>query len=180
MTKEKKHIKLHVHSVRDNVQEGGAGGVDKSFTIKKICARLLSMKPRRLDSPVLRYTPTGVAANEINGQTLHSVLRLPVKRTGSIGGIVKDTAGPEHHCTEHVDRRFSRTLSQCTESAIHRSYYTPIVNGPARSYGSTTRGWYILQGEFVSAFLNDDLRENIYIGPVNLWALNDPFLCPSE
>ncbi len=29
-------------------------------------------------SPILRAAPTGVASNQINGQTLHSLLRLPI------------------------------------------------------------------------------------------------------
>ena len=29
-------------------------------------------------SPVIRAAPTGVASNQINGQTLHSLLRLPI------------------------------------------------------------------------------------------------------
>ncbi|KAK3983852.1 hypothetical protein QBC44DRAFT_254202, partial [Cladorrhinum sp. PSN332] len=33
-----------------------------------------------LPLPIIRCAPTGVAANNINGSTIHSTLRLPVTR----------------------------------------------------------------------------------------------------
>jgi ATP-dependent DNA helicase PIF1 len=59
----------------------GVAGSGKTFTLLKVCARLQDLaiaagKP----NPVFRAAPTGVAAFNFTGKTLHSLLRLPVKR----------------------------------------------------------------------------------------------------
>ena len=59
------------------LQVDGGGGTGKSYMVKVLSSHLqqasLSEK-----SPVVRAAPTGVASNQINGQTLHSLLRLPI------------------------------------------------------------------------------------------------------
>ena len=58
----------------------GVAGTGKTYTLMKICARLqeLALQAER-PNPVFRAAPTGIAAFNINGKTLHSLLRLPVK-----------------------------------------------------------------------------------------------------
>jgi ATP-dependent DNA helicase PIF1 len=60
------------------LQVDGGGGTGKSYMVKVLSSHLqqasLSGK-----SPILRAAPTGVASNQINGQTLHSLLRLPIE-----------------------------------------------------------------------------------------------------
>jgi ATP-dependent DNA helicase PIF1 len=67
------------------VQVDGGGGTGKSYMVKILSAHLHRQAARLADrpfaqvkSPILRAAPTGVASNQINGQTLHSLLRLPV------------------------------------------------------------------------------------------------------
>ncbi|KAH0499425.1 hypothetical protein TgHK011_006623 [Trichoderma gracile] len=62
------------------VQIDGPGGTGKSFLIKAISTKLQQMVPPN-QQIVARAAPTGVAANAINGVTLHSLLRLPVSKT---------------------------------------------------------------------------------------------------
>ena len=55
----------------------GGGGTGKSFLIKVLSSHLQAAalpKP----SPICRVAPTGVARNQIQGSTIHSLLRLPV------------------------------------------------------------------------------------------------------
>jgi ATP-dependent exoDNAse (exonuclease V) alpha subunit len=58
----------------------GVAGSGKTFTLLKTCARIqeLAIEARR-QNPVFRAAPTGIAAFNIIGKTLHSLLRLPVK-----------------------------------------------------------------------------------------------------
>ena len=60
----------------------GPAGSGKSFLIQVLSARLQDEADcRGLEcSPVIRLAPTGVAAFGINGRTLHSLLRLPVRK----------------------------------------------------------------------------------------------------
>ncbi len=53
----------------------GGGGTGKSYMINMLSAHLQQTHEK---SPILRAAPTGVASNQINGQTLHSLLRLPI------------------------------------------------------------------------------------------------------
>jgi hypothetical protein len=55
----------------------GGGGTGKSYMVKILSSHLQQVHPNR-KSPILRAAPTGVASNQINGQTLHSLLRLPI------------------------------------------------------------------------------------------------------
>lgn len=59
----------------------GAAGTGKTFVLLKICARLQELaRQAREANPVFRGAPTGVAAFNIVGRTLHSLFRLPVKQ----------------------------------------------------------------------------------------------------
>ena len=59
----------------------GPAGTGKSYLIDMISTYLFDMAEQhgQLD-PVLRAAPTGVAAFGIQGQTLHRLLRLPVRK----------------------------------------------------------------------------------------------------
>jgi hypothetical protein len=62
----------------------GIAGSGKTFTLLKICARLQELAQQSGNSnPVVRAAPTGVAAFNIVGRTLHSLFRLPVKQKKS-------------------------------------------------------------------------------------------------
>jgi hypothetical protein len=59
----------------------GVTGSGKTFTLLKTCARLQELAERSgRGNPVVRAAPTGIAAFNIVGRTLHSLFRLPVKR----------------------------------------------------------------------------------------------------
>jgi ATP-dependent DNA helicase PIF1 len=59
----------------------GVAGSGKTFTLLKLCARLQELAEEAGQSnPVVRAAPTGVAAFNIVGRTLHSLFRLPVKQ----------------------------------------------------------------------------------------------------
>lgn len=61
------------------LQVDGGGGTGKSYMVKVISSRLQAKAARRGQlSPIIRAAPTGVAGNQITGQTLHSLFRLPV------------------------------------------------------------------------------------------------------
>lgn len=55
------------------LQVDGEGGTGKSFMIQAISSRLHPLDPRGVTA---RAAPTGVAANAINGVTLHSLLTI--------------------------------------------------------------------------------------------------------
>jgi hypothetical protein len=58
----------------------GEAGTGKTFTLLKACGRLQEIAiAAGKSTPVLRAAPTGIAAFNIIGKTLHGLLRLPVK-----------------------------------------------------------------------------------------------------
>jgi len=58
----------------------GVAGSGKTYTLLKACARLQELATHAdLLNPVFRAAPTGIAAFNFVGKTLHSLLRLPVK-----------------------------------------------------------------------------------------------------
>jgi len=63
------------------MQIDGAGGTGKTHVVRMISAKLKSMAQdfSYKDEVLLRGAPTGVAAFNISGRTLHSLFRLPVK-----------------------------------------------------------------------------------------------------
>jgi ATP-dependent DNA helicase PIF1 len=59
----------------------GVAGSGKTFTLLKTCARIQELAEQSSKgNPVVRAAPTGVAAFNIVGRTLHSLFRLPVKQ----------------------------------------------------------------------------------------------------
>ena len=65
------------------LQVDGGGGTGKSFLIKVLSSHLQAAALPNL-SPICRVAPTGVASNQIQGSTIHSLLRIPV------GGVFAD------------------------------------------------------------------------------------------
>lgn len=62
----------------------GVAGSGKTFTLLKTCARLQELAEEAgKQNPVFRAAPTGIAAFNITGKTLHSLFRLPVKGRAS-------------------------------------------------------------------------------------------------
>ncbi|CAB4427786.1 unnamed protein product [Rhizophagus irregularis] len=57
----------------------GTAGTGKSYLIKMIRQKLHEMAGTDTDSPVLVIAPTGVAAFNINGSTIHSTLSIPIR-----------------------------------------------------------------------------------------------------
>lgn len=58
----------------------GVAGSGKTYSLLKACARLQELATDVLrPNPVIRAAPTGIAAFNFIGKTLHSLLRLPVK-----------------------------------------------------------------------------------------------------
>ena len=56
----------------------------KTFTLLKTCARLQELAEQSgKGNPVVHAAPTGVAAFNIVGRTLHSLFQLPVKQKTS-------------------------------------------------------------------------------------------------
>ncbi|KAF5578398.1 ATP-dependent DNA helicase PIF1 [Fusarium pseudoanthophilum] len=65
-----------IHPAPLLLQVDGQGGTGKSYLIHVLSSALNSRKP----GCVVRAAPTGIAANAINGATLHSMLHLPVSK----------------------------------------------------------------------------------------------------
>lgn len=61
------------------LQFDGEGGTGKTTVVMALCAELDRLAPGK--SPYVRVAPIGVAAHNIGGRTLHSVFRLPVKKS---------------------------------------------------------------------------------------------------
>jgi ATP-dependent DNA helicase PIF1 len=60
----------------------GEGGTGKTTVVLSMCYELENTADEHaLSSPVLRAAPTGVAAHNIMGKTLHSLFKLPVKKS---------------------------------------------------------------------------------------------------
>jgi ATP-dependent DNA helicase PIF1 len=58
----------------------GVAGSGKTFVLLKTCARIQELAQQAgKPNPVFRAAPTGIAAFNIIGRTLHALLRLPVK-----------------------------------------------------------------------------------------------------
>ncbi|KAK4182176.1 hypothetical protein QBC35DRAFT_468281, partial [Podospora australis] len=60
------------------MQVDSGGGTGKSSMVKVLSAHLQREPHIGQRSPIVRAAPTGVASNNIGGQTLHSLFRLPV------------------------------------------------------------------------------------------------------
>jgi hypothetical protein len=58
----------------------GVAGSGKTFVLLKTCARIQELAQQAgKQNPVFRAAPTGIAAFNIMGRTLHALLRLPLK-----------------------------------------------------------------------------------------------------
>ena len=58
----------------------GEGGSGKSYLIKLLSSHLLqTAEEHGRKNPIFRVAPTGIAAHGIHGQTIHGLLKLPVK-----------------------------------------------------------------------------------------------------
>ncbi|CAB4412397.1 unnamed protein product [Rhizophagus irregularis] len=62
----------------------GTAGTGKSYLIKTIRQKLHEMAGTDTDSPVLVIAPTGVAAFNINGSTIHSTLSIPIRNSKNL------------------------------------------------------------------------------------------------
>ena len=63
------------------LQVNGAKGVGKTVALLRACARLQELAAANgKQNPMFWSAPTGIAAYTITGKTLHSLLRLPVRR----------------------------------------------------------------------------------------------------
>jgi hypothetical protein len=63
----------------------GVAGSGKTFTLLKTCTQIQELAQEAGKSnPDFRAAPTGIAAFNIIGKTLHSLLRLPVKSKGKL------------------------------------------------------------------------------------------------
>lgn len=77
------HVKLKFEgkSFPFYVFVSGGAGVGKSFLTKAIVAYLQLFTSKTLNTnPVVVCAPTGTADNNINGETLHSLLKIPVHK----------------------------------------------------------------------------------------------------
>jgi hypothetical protein len=83
-----RHYEAHLRGENPDpilLQVDGRGGTGKSHVIRLLSAQLDQLaRAHGKESPVVRAAPTGVAANNINGGTLYSLLRLPVSKKGDI------------------------------------------------------------------------------------------------
>jgi DNA replication protein DnaC len=80
-----KRIESHYHSILTgcqieplNIIVMGTAGTGKSLLIRAIRYRLLELTEIKSNSPVLILAPTGVAAFNINGETIHSAFSIPI------------------------------------------------------------------------------------------------------
>jgi ATP-dependent DNA helicase PIF1 len=78
-------IEAHYHNIMSGQQVDalrilimGTAGTGKSYLIKAIRQRLRTMSSNSEKSPVLVIAPTGVAAFNINGATIHTTLSIPI------------------------------------------------------------------------------------------------------
>jgi ATP-dependent DNA helicase PIF1 len=79
----------------------GVAGSGKTFTLLKICARVQELAAQAdKQNPVFRSAPTGIAAYNIVGRTLHSLLRLPVKgrKSDLSGATLQSLQALFRHC----------------------------------------------------------------------------------
>ncbi|KAK3896343.1 PIF1-like helicase-domain-containing protein, partial [Staphylotrichum tortipilum] len=85
------HFKAHVGGNNPEpilLHVDGRGGTGKSYIIRLLSARLDHLaRAAGRPSPVVRAAPTGVAANNISGSTIHSLLRLPISKKGELNTL---------------------------------------------------------------------------------------------
>ena len=75
-----------------NMFVSGVGGTGKSFLIKTIRAHVSKVWYDQSDSLLCAVTaPTGLAAFNVGGVSIHRLLQLPIEHEGRIAGYGKDT-----------------------------------------------------------------------------------------
>lgn len=100
------HVKLKFEgkSFPFYVFVSGGAGVGKSFLTKAIVAYLQLFTSKTLNTnSVVVCVPTGTAANNINGETLHSLLTIPIHKFvhySSVSSLLFETT--------------SKKISKCT------------------------------------------------------------------
>lgn len=105
MTKSQLEVLEHVKgkSFPFYVFVSGGAGVGKSLLTKAIVAYLQLFTSKTLNTnPVVVCAPTGTAANNINGETLHSLLKIPVHtfvHYSSISLLFETTSKKISKCT---------------------------------------------------------------------------------
>ena len=93
----KKHLEHQAHHESDMCKcnhlkplrmfISGVGGTGKSFLIKTICALMPQVWYKKTDSLLCAVTaPTGLAAFNIGGVTIHRLLQLPIEHEGKTTG----------------------------------------------------------------------------------------------
>ena len=87
----------------------GVGGTGKSFLIKTIRALVSKIWDYKTGSPVCAVTsPTGLAAFNVGGVTIHRLLQLPIEHEGRTAGYWKLGRGTESHVQLPVPRERER------------------------------------------------------------------------
>ena len=88
----------------------GVAGSGKAFTLLKTCARIQELATEaEKQNPIFRAGPTGIAAFNIVGKTLQSLLRFPVKTLQALQCLFRD-------CTFITDT--SRSCQQRSKSTV--------------------------------------------------------------
>ena len=87
------------------LQVDGRGGTGKSYTLKVISAaiRRLSIAHGLQHSVLEKAASTGVAAYTIGGQTIHSLLRLPVTTAGDLPELTIGEATNIRRRLQHLE-----------------------------------------------------------------------------
>jgi hypothetical protein len=81
----------------------GVAGSGKTFTVLKTCAQIQELAIQaEQGNPVFRAAPTGVAAFNIVGKTLHSLLRLPVKKKSDLSNSSLQSLQAQFHDTRFL------------------------------------------------------------------------------
>jgi ATP-dependent DNA helicase PIF1 len=105
------------------LQVEGRGGTGKSFTLKIVVDELRSLALRAGldDSGLLQIVaPTGVAANAINGRTIHSLLRLPVGPQKDMPDLSIEAATSLRHKLVNVEYLVIDEKSMISPSTLYR------------------------------------------------------------
>ncbi|CAG8802972.1 2782_t:CDS:2, partial [Cetraspora pellucida] len=126
----------------------GTAGTGKSYLIRAIRDRLRMMTVDKVDSPVLVLAPTGVAAFNINGSTLHSTLSLPIlsRNNFDISGerlnqlqsklshvkyfIIDEKSMVGHHMLALIDMRLRQAFPEHNNEPFDFGQLPPVLDLP--------------------------------------------------
>jgi hypothetical protein len=149
----------------------GGAGVGKSFLTKVIVAFLQLFTSKTFNTnPVVVCAPTGTAANNINGGTLHSLLKIPVNKFLHYSSV-------SAYCLKQLRKKFQNvhTIIIDEVSMVSSSMLTFISrrlseisdnNLPFGGYNVVTVGDY---------FQLRPVKGNFAFENVLLWRLFEPF-----